>query len=107
MKTMNNYMKAFVSRIGNSGTYLNQGNGAFIHSCHTHCEGQSDNWFRFTINGVTMRDAVGKWWRGGDDSKAEDNNYLPCYYNENGTPRECNPTCGAAGYERLFVTLSE
>lgn len=39
-----------------------QGNGAFIHSCHTHCEAQSPAWNNFKINGLSMQQLNSKWW---------------------------------------------
>ena len=43
---------------GNTATYSKPGNGAFIHSCHTHCEGISGGWSGMSIGGVTMHQAV-------------------------------------------------
>jgi len=88
-------MKSFMEKMKTKKAYLKDGNGTFIHSCHTHCEGGDSNlWNQFAVNGVTMQEAVAKWWNGDEGSKAAGNNYSPCYYNEMGTPRECNSTCG-------------
>jgi len=104
---MNGYMKSFMSKIRSSETYLKNGNGNFIHSCHTHCEGNTDLWNKFAVDGVTMQQAVSKWWNSSDDSAADDNNYSPCHYNENGIPRECNNSCGAVNYNNFFTSIIE
>ena len=51
----NKYIADFESIIQATKTYNAPGNGAFIHSCHTHCEAQSDDWNKFKINGVSMQ----------------------------------------------------
>jgi len=98
---MNNYMKSFMSKMQGYATHGKTGNGAFIHSCHTHCEAQSGAWNVFTVNGMSMQQAVSKWWKN-EDGPADQNNYSPCYYNEDGTPRECNLTCGGDGLQTFM-----
>ena len=41
MGVMNQYITDFETAMNSSATYSKPGNGAFIHSCHTHCEAQS------------------------------------------------------------------
>jgi len=77
-----------------TGPYNKPGNGAFIHSCHTHCEAQSDAFDKFAVNGVTMQQAVSKWWNSDGTESAESHSYAPCEYKDGETgPRACNPTC--------------
>ena len=64
---------------------LRQGNGAFTYSCHTHCAGSGQGFADIKMadhqgNRVTMREAVGRWWRAPATTKAEVNNYQPCIW---------------------------
>ena len=64
---------------------LRQGNGAFTYSCHTHCAGSGQGFADIKMadhqgNRVTMREAVGRWWRAPATAKAEVNNYQPCIW---------------------------
>lgn len=84
----------YVTAYSASGTSQKPGNGAFIVSCHTHCEGQDDTaWNRFTVGGVTMKDAVVAWLSAPPTDPASAHTYTDCSYNANGTPRQCNPSC--------------
>ena len=75
-------------------TYTSKGNGAFIHSCHTHCEAQtSSDWERFKVNGVSIREALSKWWRSDGTQPATEHTYVPCHL-KTSKPHMCNPTCG-------------
>jgi hypothetical protein len=92
MATMNQYEVDFMSKMKAAGpTYAAKGNGAFIHSCHTHCEAQSGAFNTFKVNGVSIQQAVSKWWAGDGDDAAQ--NYEPCQYHTDSTPHKCNPTC--------------
>eukprot|EP00462_Mataza_sp_D1_P017136 CAMPEP_0175152716 /NCGR_PEP_ID=MMETSP0087-20121206/19284_1 /TAXON_ID=136419 /ORGANISM="Unknown Unknown, Strain D1" /LENGTH=449 /DNA_ID=CAMNT_0016439211 /DNA_START=148 /DNA_END=1497 /DNA_ORIENTATION=+ len=97
IKSMNHYMQDFGAIMQTSeasATYHRPGNGAFIHSCHTHCEAQSDDFFTFAVNGVTMQQAVSKWWTSDGTDPSSDHSYTPCYYKDGPQgPRKCNPTC--------------
>ena len=78
-----------------SGTHSRRGNGAFIHSCHTHCEAQRDpDWPAIAIGGVSMREALGRWWRADEGAPAAEHTFLPCMYSA-ASPHQCNPTCMA------------
>lgn len=91
--TMNKYISDFDSIISTSGsTYKKPGNGAFIHSCHTHCEAQGESFFTFAVNGVTMQQAVSKWWNSDGTEPASQHSYTPCQYKST-SPHKCNPTC--------------
>ena len=91
---MNTYLSDFNTIMNSTTTYQKQGNGAFIHSCHTHCEAQGGDFNSFKINGVSMQEAVSKWWRSDGTDPAKEHSYVPCeYHTEGGTPHQCNPTC--------------
>ena len=46
---INQYMEDFMTII-NTSTFNRDGNGAFIHSCYTHCEAMSGSCFnKFTV----------------------------------------------------------
>eukprot|EP01059_Diplonema_ambulator_P001593 TRINITY_DN11361_c0_g1_i1.p1 TRINITY_DN11361_c0_g1~~TRINITY_DN11361_c0_g1_i1.p1 ORF type:complete len:430 (+),score=71.67 TRINITY_DN11361_c0_g1_i1:50-1291(+) len=93
--TMNQYITDFTATLGSNPAYSRAGNGAFIHSCHTHCEAKEDNYYTgITIDNVTMQQAVSKWWNAPDTDPASSHHYSPCYYKTgNTTSRDCNPTC--------------
>ena len=106
---MNSYITDFMSYMSGHSTYTKQGNGAFIHSklhpyfctsephvtgCHTHCEAQGATWNTFEVNGVSMQQAVSKWWNSDGSDPATKHTYTPCQYHAGPTgPRKCNPTC--------------
>lgn len=62
MSAMNTWISDFVTTIKAGPAFSKAGNGAFLHSCHTHCEAHSANWNKFAIGGVTIQQAVSKWW---------------------------------------------
>ena len=96
IETMNGYMQDFASIMKGKATYFRPGNGAFIHSCHTHCEAQNDAMFMgFAVANVTMRQAVAAWWAADRHAPASEHSYSACAYKES-TPHMCNPTCAAA-----------
>ena len=94
VNAMNDYIGDFEADLrGGKGTYSAPGNGAFVHSCHTHCEAQNDEQYtRFAIGGVTMQQAVSKWWSAEPMEPAAAHTYSPCLYNP-AAPHKCNPTC--------------
>eukprot|EP00947_MAST-08B_sp_MAST-8B-sp1_P002126 g2126.t1 len=97
IKAMNTYIQDFDHTMA-SGTHAKKGNGAFIHSCHTHCEALSDaSWNGFQVNGVSMQAAVSRWWKSGGDDPAATHSFTPCLYKDGTSdkPRMCNPTCVA------------
>jgi hypothetical protein len=62
IEAMNEYISDFDAIMGAASAYSKPGNGAFIHSCHTHCEAQGPDWNKFSVNGTTIQEAVHKWW---------------------------------------------
>lgn len=96
IKMMNQYIADFETKMNVNGaaTYNKPGNGAFVHSCHTHCEAQGGSWNSFKIGGVSMQQAVSKWWLSDGTEPASAHSYTPCQYKDGATgPRKCNPTC--------------
>lgn len=92
------FASQLVTAYTSAGTANKLGNGAFISSCHTHCESQSDGpWLGFRVNGVSMAQAFEAWLTSPPTAPAAANTYVDCMYNENSTPRACNPTCNGAG----------
>lgn len=86
-----NYENDFMASFNKSGVPLKLGNGAFIHSCYTHCAGSRDDYYNtLTINGRTIQQAISLWWN--DDGI--NHNYAPCQVQGPGQ-EECNPTCNA------------
>jgi len=86
------YGDDFVTQLTSIATWNKPGNGAFIHSCYTHCDSVIANWWELiTINGTSERNALHKWWISNQTTPAATNNYLPCRYP---IPfKNCNPTC--------------
>lgn len=64
MYAVNAYQGDFVTQLMQwQSTLSSPQNGAFIYQCFTHCAGVSDGYFMgFTVDGVTMADAVDEWW---------------------------------------------
>jgi hypothetical protein len=93
MTLYNQYGMDFVNMMNSTTTAKKNGNGGFIYSCHTHCAGQTNSYYNtFAIGGVTMQQAVSKWWA---SNAAQAQWAWPCYYSATTTPRQCNPTCGS------------
>ena len=90
MAKMNTFITDFEAIMTHKATYTKPGNGAFIHSCHTHCEAQGGQFNTFKVNGVSIQEAVSKWWNAPTTAPAM--NYEPCMYKTT-SPHKCNPTC--------------
>ncbi|KAJ9466999.1 Pectin acetylesterase 8 [Diplonema papillatum] len=95
---MNQYTTDFMAVLNSATSSQQDGHGSFIHSCHTHCEGQDETDFAtFAIDGVTMSDAVSLWWNSTNEP-ASKHTYTPCLRSTgNVTDRQCNPTCNNTG----------
>eukprot|EP01064_Diplonema_japonicum_P033817 TRINITY_DN6773_c0_g1_i1.p1 TRINITY_DN6773_c0_g1~~TRINITY_DN6773_c0_g1_i1.p1 ORF type:complete len:442 (+),score=72.56 TRINITY_DN6773_c0_g1_i1:70-1326(+) len=94
---MNQYMTDFSGTLEKTGFRQGTGGGAFIHSCHTHCEAQTPDFVTFSVSNYTMQEAVSKWWAAPSTTPTSDNLYDPCHYLTGPSPpRSCNPTCGAS-----------
>jgi len=93
---LNNYLNDFKYKLeSKKETYQKNGNGSFIYSCHNHCGALSSSFNDYKLNGMSMQQAVSKWWnQSNSDTLASENNYEPCIYNsDDGKKRNCNPTC--------------
>jgi len=101
MSAMNQYLSDFQSTLQNKVAYDKTGNGAFIHSCHTHCESLLPSWNTIAVNGVTMQEAFSRWWHS-DGEPAAQHSYTSCLYSTTTRPRQCNPTC-QAGDENVVI----
>ncbi|CAE8715037.1 unnamed protein product [Polarella glacialis] len=101
---LNGYIDDFETILTGSHTYIKPGNGAFIHTCHTHCEAESDAWNKFTVGGVTMQQAFSKWWNS-DSDPAETHNHNPCTYDKSDAKFQCKPSCeeSLASSEQLTI----
>lgn len=94
MVVMNRYINDFQSIMESKATYNKLGNGAFIHSCHTHCEALGAAWNTIKVNGLTIQQAFSKWWHN-EPEAASAHTYSSCLYHTATSPHECNPSCGA------------
>jgi hypothetical protein len=92
MAKMNQYIDDYVTALNATATFHAPGNGAFIHSCHDHCDGIAGGWPNFKIDGQSMGEVGRAWWESDSESAAK-HTKLPCRYHEDSTPRQCNPTC--------------
>lgn len=92
MVTMNKYIADFQSIMTSTDTYKKAGNGAFVHSCHTHCEAQGGSWNKFAIDGQTMQQKMSAWWNAPVTDPSAKHVTVPCQYKTT-SPHKCNPTC--------------
>lgn len=92
MSILNSYMTDYVATLKATRAFSAKGNGAFIHSCHNHCEGLAAGWGQYTIGNTTMGEAAASWWDA-QNEPAEAHTYLPCHYHTTKSPHKCNPTC--------------
>jgi STAM-binding protein len=89
IRKANTFHHTFVELIEGSSTFKDPRNGVFLNSCWTHCASVSDTyWMKYTVGGVTMRDAVGNWFF----ERTSSNNYIDCTLHTT-KPYRCNPTC--------------
>jgi len=102
MATMNKYLNDFQNDMESKGTYRKNGNGAFVHSCHTHREALGDTWNTIAVNGSTIQQAFSKWWHS-EPGPASSHTYSSCLYHTDSSPHRCNPSCGGAAQPSLVV----
>lgn len=87
-----NWSTEFIQQLNASATLRTPGSGAFIHSCHTHCEGEANSfWSGFTVGGVSMKDAFLAWKAAGPAAPAAEHTHIDCLWG--GDADGCNPTC--------------
>lgn len=69
--------------------FHNPGNGVFAHSCYLHNAEITGHWNKVTVNGVSIRKALGLWFFSNNDP-AEKHTYVDCTLDGN---FHCNPSC--------------
>mmetsp|Transcript_116913 Transcript_116913/g.355704 ORF Transcript_116913/g.355704 Transcript_116913/m.355704 type:complete len:675 (+) Transcript_116913:134-2158(+) len=98
MFAMNQLIRDFQATLEGVEPHKKPGHGGFIHSCHTHVEALNSNlWQGIKIRGVSLQQAVLKWWNS-DSAPSKFHSYAPCIYRQGGAagkgwPYQCNPTC--------------
>jgi hypothetical protein len=87
------YQGSFMRKISTKRAFSKPDNGAFLYQCFTHVAGNYPSWNEFRLDGVSMQQAVTKWWRGlGEgDRAAEENTYTDEIWGLDGVAT--NPTC--------------
>lgn len=76
------------------------GNGFFLHASITHCEGQNDELFNsLTINGTSLRQAIGLWWARPDSTPAIQNLYVEYCVEDFAVGVKSCPTCIPCHFE--------
>ena len=107
------YQNAFLERVYAIPNFFRKGNGAYITSCYTHCEGQDDHVYEtLLVQNTSMPAAVERWWIGLGNrthlQEAEPNLtpfragagapsadvYIDCQWHDP-SPYKCNPLCPA------------
>ena len=83
----------FVATITRAPTFHKEGNGAFIHSCFSHCAGSGPSFATINVDETSMKDAFSAWWNGAPNRQA---NFRPCAVQGPGKAA-CNPTCAETG----------
>lgn len=68
------------------------GSGSFIHSCPLHTEALSPAWSDIDVDGITMQQAVLKWWLSDGKSPTSSHMTLDCHVRQS-RPHACNPAC--------------
>lgn len=106
MAKMNGFIVDFNTMLAGVQTLRRLGNGAFIHSCYTHCEAQSNyGWTHFEVNGVTMQKAFSQWWNSKVTVPAKDNTHSHgCTYGTNPVA-SCNPSCSAREAQDIEIVI--
>jgi len=69
--------------------FHNRGNGIFAYSCYYHDAEITGHWNKIAVDGVTMREAMTKWYLSKDEDASLHTHY-DCRINGNFL---CNPTC--------------
>ncbi|KAJ9466998.1 Pectin acetylesterase 9 [Diplonema papillatum] len=98
---VNQYQADFLAALKGTKGYVKDGNGAFIHSCHTHgAAAITADYVNNAIGGVALRDAISSWFNSGSDPYSA-HSYDPCFRTTqpNVTNRACNPTCAVSTSE--------
>ena len=85
------YSVAFLRDLRGTPTFSQPGQGGFVSSCIEHQAAlQSSMFDGYTIGGVTMQQALARWWAA--PATAPSAWQLPCTLTA-APPHQCNPTC--------------
>lgn len=107
LRSFNDYAASLLADWGEGltqGKATRAGEGAFIESCLEHVAEQNSAMFDgYVIGGVSMQQALSKWWLADGTQPAVEHHYLPCELSL-APPHQCNPTC-FAGKQRLVEQL--
>lgn len=91
--SVNGWLRDFVRDLKAPAKFRKPGEGGFVESCLEHVAPQGSLGFtRYKIRGVTLRDALSKWWASTGKEPSANHWYLPCELNT-AKPHQCNPTC--------------
>jgi hypothetical protein len=81
-----------IRKLSNTDTYKKGTNGLFLYNCFTHCAGGDSNFYKqYTIDGVTMREAVDAFWNELDAPSPNVKSHIAEPYNTDAT--NPNPSC--------------
>lgn len=110
MAVINRFRDEQINTLVDSGFFSRAGNGAFLHSCHSHCAGvgmAAATWSTLSQDGVVMQQAVHRWWATPVVEPSNKHTYWPCRkYSRK--PYSCNPSCmERAANSRIGVTHSQ
>jgi len=89
------YQSDFLRDLQASAAFSRPGNGGFIESCIEHVAGQTPfyNVIKNEKSGLTMQQALTKWWNSGFAEPAAKHWVMPCTLQVTGPFGQCNPTC--------------
>ena len=100
IESFNAYAAALLSDWGvhrTTGKASRRGEGAFVESCLEHVAEQTSAMFNgYAIGGVSMQQALSKWWLADGTQPAAAHTHMPCELSLT-RPHQCNPTCFAHG----------
>eukprot|EP00729_Bicosta_minor_P015858 gene15858-27694_t len=93
VKQLQSYAADFEADLTRSLKFNAAGSGGFVTSCLEHQAAIGSAMFNgYTINGVTMQQALTAWWASEGTEPAANHWHLPCTIID-AKPHQCNPTC--------------
>jgi hypothetical protein len=78
-------------KISTKRAFSKPNNGAFLYQCFTHVAGNYPSWNEFRLDGVSMQQAVTKWWEGLGEGDQDAAVYTDVIWGLDGVAT--NPTC--------------
>ena len=92
MYTLIEYQGSFMRKISTKRTFGKLNTGAFLYQCFTHVAANYPSWNQFILEGLSMQQAVTKWWNGvRDGGNHEALVYTDAIWGLDGVAT--NPTC--------------